>query len=200
MVVDDRVREEIAFIRNAIEQGRGCAGQHSLDLLIWGIALAVGYLGTYAVAGGWRRFDPNWVWAICIGLAWLYSLRGLFRQRSFGSLQLESRPPVVQALQMLWVACGIFLSIFSIAVTLGGDMRMGWFSAVAAGTFGIAFFVSSYLCGLAWLRMVAVAWWGAALVLYVLRTRLEVLPVSAAFMLVLLALPGFLLWRSRPAA
>jgi len=59
--------------------------------------------------------------------------------------------------------------------------------------------VSSYLCNLAWMRWVAAGWWGAALLLYALRHRLEVLPLSAVLILLLLALPGFLLWRGRSA-
>ena len=34
MIDDDSVRDDIAFIRRAIEQGRGYAGSHSLDLLL----------------------------------------------------------------------------------------------------------------------------------------------------------------------
>jgi len=107
---------------------------------------------------------------------------------------------MTQALQMLWVGCGIFLSTFSVAVVLAGDMQQGWFSAVGAGTLGIAFFVSSYLCNLPWLRAVAAGWWVAALLLYAFRHHIAVLPLSAVLMLLLLALPGLLLWRGRPAA
>jgi hypothetical protein len=38
------------------------------------------------------------------------------------------------------------------------------------------------------------------LLLYAFRHRIEVLPLSAVLMLLLLAMPGFLLWRGRPAA
>jgi hypothetical protein len=38
------------------------------------------------------------------------------------------------------------------------------------------------------------------LLLYALRNRVEVLPLSAALMLLLLALPGLLLWRGRPTS
>ena len=169
MTSKDSVREDIAFIRHAIEQGRGYAGAHSFDLLVWGIALATGYLGTYATVTGWWLINPNWLWAVCIVLPWLYSLRRLL------------------------------LSLFSVTVIVAGDMRQGWFNAVVAGIFGIAFFVSSYLCNLAWMRWVAAGWWGAALLLYALRHRLEVLPLSVVLILLLLALPGLLLWRSRPA-
>ena len=65
MTSKDSVREDIAFIRHAIEQGRGYAGAHSFDLLVWGIALAKGYLGTYATVTGWWRLNPNWLWAVC---------------------------------------------------------------------------------------------------------------------------------------
>jgi hypothetical protein len=198
MTSDDSVRDDIAFIRRAIEQGRGYAGRHSLDLLIWGVALAIGYVGTYATVSGWWRINPDWLWAACIGLAWLYSLRRLLA-RLFGSEPQATRPPMAEALQMLWFGCGIFLTTFSIAVIVAGDIRQGWFSAVGAGTMGIVFFVSSYLCNLPWLRAVAIGWWVGMLLLYAFRHRIEVLPLSAALMLLLLAMPGFLLWRGRPA-
>jgi len=199
MTSKDSVREDIAFIRHAIEQGRGYAGAHSFDLLVWGIALAAGYVGTYATVTGWWRLNPNWLWAVCIVLPWLYSLRPLL-VRLFRSEPQAPRPPMAEALRMLWFGCGIFLSTFSVVVIVAGDMRQGWFSAVGAGTMGIVFFVSSYLCNLPWLRAVAVGWWTAMLLLYGLRHRFEVLPLSAMLMLLLLALPGFLLWRRRPAA
>jgi hypothetical protein len=199
MTSKDSVGEDIAFIRHAIEQGRGYAGAHSFDLVVWGIALATGYLGTYATVTGWWLINPNWLWAVCIVLPWLYSLRRLLRSLLFRSQPTATPPLVIQALRMLWFGCGIFLSLFSVAVIAAGDMRQGWFNAVAAGIFGIAFFVSSYLCNLAWMRWVAAGWWGAALLLYALRHRLEVLPLSALLILVLLALPGLLLWRGRPA-
>ena len=200
MADDDSVREDIAFIRRAVEQGRDYAGARSLDMLIWGVAVAVGYLGTYATVRGWWRIHPNLIWTVCIVLPWLYSLRRLLRRVLSGASPDSARPPIRQALQMLWFGCGIFLSIFAVAVIVAGDMRQGWFNAVSAGILGIAFFVSSYLCNLAWMRLVAIGWWIAALALYAVRDRIEVLLLSAALMLVLLALPGLLLWRRQPSA
>lgn len=200
MIGDDSVREDIAFIRRAIEQGRGYAGTRSLDLVIWGIALAVGYAGTYAAIAGWWRINLNWLWTVCIVLPWLYSLRWLLRPLLSRSEPGATPPPMAQAFRMLWFGCGIFLSMFSVAVIVAGDMRQGWFNAVAAGILGIAFFVSSYLCDLAWMRWLAAGWWVAALLVYALRHRVEVLPLSAVVMLLLLALPGLLLWHSRRAS
>ena len=77
---DDRAREDIAFIRRAVEQGRGYAGACGLDMLIWGVAIAAGYLGTYARVKGWWQIQPNLLWTVCVILPWLYSLRGLLRR------------------------------------------------------------------------------------------------------------------------
>jgi len=200
MSLEESVREDIAFIRRADEQGRDFAAGRSLDMLVWGTAVAIGYLGTYATAIRWWRVDPNWVWAVCIVLPWLYSLRRLFAAPLFPSKPRPTPPPMVQALRMLWFGCGIFLSSFAVAVIIGGDMRQGWFNAVSAGVLGIGFFASSFLCSLTWMRGVGIGWWVAALLLYALRHRVEVLSLSAVLMLQLLALPGLLLWRGRPTS
>jgi hypothetical protein len=70
---------------------------------------------------------------------------------------------------------------------------------VSAGVMGIGFFASSFLCNLAWMRWVAVAWWAGELATYLLRHRPEALLLSAALMLLLLAVPGLVLMRRRPA-
>ena len=49
-------------------------------------------------------------------------------------------------------------------------------------------------------RLVAIGWWIAALTLYALRHHVEVLLLSAVLMLVLLALPGIVLWRRQPTS
>ena len=106
---------------------------------------------------------------------------------------------MIRALSMVWFACDIFLTTLGTAVSFAGDMRQGWFSAVSAGTMGIGFFASSFLCNLAWMRWVAVAWWAGELATYALRYRPEGLLLAGALMLLLLALPGLVLMRSRPA-
>ena len=52
-MIKDQAREGIAFIRRAIEEGGAYATASSPDMLIWGIALAIGYLGTYCFIRGW---------------------------------------------------------------------------------------------------------------------------------------------------
>jgi hypothetical protein len=190
-VIEEQAREDIAFIRRAIEEGSAYATACSPDMLVWGIAVALGYLGTYGFIRGWSPIAPNALWAACIGLPWLYSLR-----RQLGRLlggAPSTRGPMAQALSMLWLGCGVLLTTLAIAVCWGGEIRQGWFDAVAAGVLGTAFFASSWLAHLPWLRWLAIAWWIGELAIFASRYHPEALLLAGALMLVLLAGPGLFL-------
>jgi hypothetical protein len=192
-MIQDQAREDIAFIRRAIEEGGAYASAGSRDMLVWGIAVALGYLGTYGFIRGWSPLPPDPLWAVCIGLPWLYSLRRLFG-RGIGA---PVRGPIARALSMLWLGCGIFLTTLAVAAMWTGEARSGWFNPVVAGVMGIAFFASAALSNLPWLRQVAIAWWIGELAVFALRHQPEALPLSAVLMLALLAGPGLVLLQRR---
>jgi hypothetical protein len=192
---ENDLREEIAFIRRAIEEGRGYATGWSGDMMVWGVLIAAAYLGTYATRRGWWAADANLLCWGAVGVAWLYSLQRVVRRVMAGSSSPTPRP-MVQAVRMLWLGCGIVLTTLGVAVSIAGDWNQGWYFAVSCGVLGICFFTSSFLFNLGWMRLVAVGWWAGELAAYALRYQLEVLPLSAALMLLLLALPGFVLMRN----
>ena len=193
---EDAVRDDIAFIRRTMEQGRRVVGSWSADMLVWGIAVTLGYAGTYArVRGAWT-LDPNWLWTGLVVLAWLYSLRRVLRlaSRTDAAATRLMRSPI----GMLWFACGVFLTITSFAMIFATAPNTWWINgAISAGVMGIAFFVSSFLCDLPWMRWVALAWWLGEVAMFVLRQRPEGLLLGGALMLLLLAVPGFVLMRGR---
>ena len=193
---EDAVRDDIAFIRRTMEQGRRVVGSWSADMLVWGIAVTLGYAGTYARVRGWWMLDPNWLWTGLVVLAWLYSLRRVRRlaSRTDAAAARLMRSPI----GMLWFACGVFLTITSFAVIFATAPNTWWINgAISAGVMGIAFFVSSFLCDLPWMRWVALAWWLGEVAMFVLRQQPEGLLLGGALMLVLLAVPGFVLMRGR---
>jgi hypothetical protein len=194
-VIEDQAREDIAFIRRAIEEGGAYAAASSPDMVVWGIAVAIGYLGTYGFIRGWSPVAPGALWAACIGLPWLFSLRRV--ARGLAGREVPARGPMAQALAMLWLGCGVFLTTLGIAVMWTGEGRNGWCAAVVAGVMGIGFFASAWLTRLPWLRWVGIAWWLGELALFALRHRIETLPLSAALMLLLLAGPGYVLLSRR---
>src|SRR5437660_2380847 len=170
-MTDEAVREEIAFIRRAIEEGRGYAAAHSADLVVWGAAVAVAYFATYARVRGWWTLNPNWVWAVCIVAPWIYSLRNPLRRLLGGASARPGLAPMTMALAMTWLGCGVFLTTLAVTVQVDGGATPRWFGAVSAGVMGIGFFTSSFLCNLPWMRWVALAWWGGEVALYALRNQ-----------------------------
>jgi hypothetical protein len=196
---EDAARQDIAFIRQTIEQGRRVAGAWSPDMLVWGIAIAIGYFVTYGRVRGLWRIDTDWLWVACIVLPWAYSLRRLAR-RLVGEPQAEPQRNSVSPLSMLWFACGIFLTIIGLACIVSGERNTWWINPAVAGVMGIGFFVSSFLSHVSWLRWVGLAWWAGELAAFALHNRAEGLLLMAASMLLLLALPGFALMRRRGAA
>jgi hypothetical protein len=195
IVIEDRAREDIAFIRRAIEEGGAYATASSPDMLVWGIAVAIGYLGTYGFIRGWSPIAPGSLWAACLGLPWLFSLRRM--ARALAGREVPAKGPMAQALAMLWLGCGVFLTTLAIATMATGEARNGWCDAVVAGVMGIGFFASASLTRLPWLRWVGIAWWLGELALFALRHRAEALPLAAALMLLLLAGPGYVLMARR---
>ena len=198
-MIENQAREDIGFIRRTIEEGGAYATARGPDLLVWGIAVAIGYFGTYAFIRGWSPLAPGALWAACLGLPWLFSLRRV--ARGLAGREVPAHGPMAHALAMLWFACGVFLTTLTVAAMVTGEARNGWCNAIVAGVMGIAFFASALLARLPWLRWVGIAWWVGELALFTLRDRIEALPLAAALMLVLLAGPGYVLWSRRgPAA
>ena len=194
-MIEDQTREDIAFIRRAIEEGGAYATASSPDMLVWGIAVAIGYLGTYAFIRGWSPVTPGPLWAACLGLPWLFSLRRV--ARGLACREVPAHGPMAHALAMLWFAGGVFLTTLTVAAMVTGEARNGWCNAIVAGVMGIAFFASASLARLPWLRWVGIAWWVGELALFALRYRIEALPLAAALMLLLLAGPGYVLLQRR---
>src|ERR1700728_4321699 len=105
--------------------------------------------------------------------------------------------PMVMAMRMLWLGCGVALTTLYLAALWSGDLRNRWFSAVVAGVLGVGFFTSAWLSNLPWLRWVGLGWWLGELAMFALRHHPEVLLLGAALMLLLLAGPGLALMVRR---
>lgn len=192
---EDTAREDIAFIRRTMEQGRRIAGAWSPDMLVWGVAVAIGYFATYARVRDYWTVDSDWVWVACIVLGWAYSLRRV-PARLFAP-QPDAQRADAAPLSMLWFACGIFLTILGLAAIISAERGSWWINPVAAGAMGIGFFVSSFLSSVTWLRWVGIAWWAGEVAAFALHRRAEGLLLMGALMLLLLAVPGFVLMRGR---
>lgn len=190
-MTDQAIEDDIAFIRRTIESGRAYARGTSPDMLVWGLAVATGYVANYAAARHWLPFAAGWVWLLAIPLPWAYSLRRV-AARLLGSTQ-PRRSPLAQAMGMVWLGTGLFLLAEAFGAQWAGA-HYASYDAVVAGAMGLAFFASASLCNLGWMRAVALAWWLGVFVLYRMRDMAAAELLCAAMMLLLLAGPGLALY------
>ncbi len=177
-------RDDIAFIRQAVEEGRAFAFGRSPDILVWGIALALGFFANYAVLEYGSPSSIPWIWLATLVLPWAFTFRRAFRK------QRNPRPPLVQAVSAVWIGSGIFLTTLTIAAGWEDAFREGWMNAVVAGAFGFCFFASAALLKLGWMRFVAIGWWLGEIVLFAIRHTVEACLLTGVLMLLLLAGPG----------
>lgn len=196
---DNAARDDIAFIRRAMEEGRAYARLRSPEFAVWGLAIACGYFGTYARVTGLWSLDPRIVWWVPVGLAWVFTLRDAIPvwlgRKPAGA---EAPTLMVRTLRALWLGYGISAMTLAV-VAFSSDMHTGWFDAVAAAMLGLCFFVSAAVSDLRWLRGLALCWWAASVVLLRMSNGPEALLVGGSFMLAFLFVPGLILWL-RPAA
>ncbi|HYM30619.1 MAG TPA: hypothetical protein VEU47_04930 [Candidatus Cybelea sp.] len=192
---DDSVRDDIAFIRRTIEEGRTSATDWGGFLIMWGLYVALAQLATYAFVRRWSPLDPNWIWNVFILLPWAYSIYLVRRRRFARRRTLQGR-----TLLMLWFGLGIFLTLLGFLMSWSGDVRQGWLMPVSEGALGVAYFTIAALCGIPWMRWVAAGWWLGMIATFLLHDRAEVLLIGAALMLLLQVAPGIVLLRIAPAA
>jgi hypothetical protein len=199
-MTDDNVRDDIAFIRRAMEEGRAYARLRSPEFAVWGLAIACGYFGTYARVTHLWSLDPHFIWWVPVGLAWMFTLRDAIPVW-FGKKAKDEEAPtlMVRTLRALWLGYGISATTLAV-VAFSIDIHTGWFDAVTAAMLGLCFFVSAAVSDIRWLRGLAVCWWAASAVLLLMNNGPQVLLVGGAFMLVFLFVPGLVLWLRRPDA
>lgn len=191
MTLDERARDDLALIREALEEGQSYAAKRSLGMVVWGVALAAGFVATYAYVRGWSPVPAGVVWPIAMAVPWVYWLA-----RHRGRTRADApavHSPTVRALRMLWLGLGIFLTSLTLIVLWSDPGKASWLAAVAAGAMGAGVFATAWLTATPWLRWVAVAWWLGELALFLLRDTPEMLLAAAALMLALLSGPGLAL-------
>lgn len=188
-------RDDIAFIRQTVAEGRAFAFGRSPDILVWGIALALGFFANYAAIVHPFGFSIGWIWLVTLILPWAFTMRRALRGAR------GARPVLVEAVSAVWIGSGIFLTTLTIAANWSDALREGWMNAVAAGAFGFCFFATAALLKLGWMRLVALGWWIGEIVLFAIRHSAEACLLTGVLMLVLLAGPGLyiLLHGSRTA-
>lgn len=206
--LNDALAGEVAYVKALAEEGRNAPLVGGVLYVIWGVAMAVAALATYASASGAIALPfvgGLWFWVASFVIGWAASF--FFGGKSItkpGALTVGNKTA-----RAAWIAVGVFMSIFWIASMLfqgrlaaaGFEPRFlyGLMFPVAFGLYGIAFFATAVAARLDWMRGFAIASWiFSVAALYFIGDARQFL-VGAAGSLLCGCFPGVLMMRREPS-
>ena len=206
--LNEALAGEVAYVKALAEEGRNAPLVGGVLYVIWGVAMAVAALATYASASGLLSLPfvgGLWFWVVSFGVGWAASfVVGGKSLTKPGALTVGNKTA-----RAAWIAVGVFMSLFWGAAMLfqgrlssaGFDARFlyGLMFPVAFGLYGIAFFATAVAARLDWMRGFAIASWiFSVAALYFIGEPGQFL-VGAAGSLFCAALPGVLMMRREPS-
>lgn len=186
---ESAVREDIAWIRSLMDESHRFLGETWRHQAVWGVVGITGMLGTYASLATDRYALVPWLWGLCLGAGWFYSLV-LSRHGASSAV----RSAAARAFGGIWIGLGVTLTLIGGLTVLTGVIEASALSGVVALIFGAGYFASGFVAGLRWLQAVAVGWWVGGVVLLYWPTP-ESLLLLAAMMAVLELGPALRLRR-----
>lgn len=183
-----RAHEDLAMIRQLLEDGRREVVDRGKHFIIWGVVPAVGAVLTYAYAWGAPVPHPTVSWLVLMLLGWAGSLMVGWRDSRGSRVSTLAR----RLLGGVWVSAAVTLTVLALAGMFGRSLSQEAIPGVASVVIAAPILVTMLLTGERWLGLVAVGWWaGGALMLF--APGLYTLLVMAVMSLVLLAVPGLVL-------
>lgn len=204
----DALAGEVAYVKALAEEGRNAPLVGGVLYVIWGAAMGISALATWASASGVVALPfvgGLWFWVASFVIGWAASfIIGGKTMTKPGALTVGNKTA-----RAAWIAVGIFMSLFWVAAMVfqgrlaaagfEGRFLFGLMFPVAFGLYGIAFFATAVAARLDWMRGFAIASWVFSVAaLYFIGDARQFL-VGAAGSLLCAALPGLLMMRREPS-
>jgi len=201
----DTLKDDIAFMRALAQDGRRGPMIGGATLVSAGVIFSIATLVCWAMATGliaaqaaW--FLGDWVAAMGIHVAVMAILVGRWRRKGHpGAAGAANR-----AFRWAWSACG-----WSIAVIFAGSALTVWrthswmvfasFPTIILALYGAAWSVSAAMSDRKWMRWVAVGSFAAALGMALVPDVSAGYLAFAAALILLAAVPGYILMREEPS-
>lgn len=185
---EQRAREDLALIRQLMEDGRREVVDRGKHFIIWGVVPAVGALLTYAHASGAAVPHPTLSWAVLLVVGWMGSFVVGWRDSRGARVRTLAR----RLLSGVWISAAVTLTVLALAGMFGRGLSHTALPGVLSAVIAAPVLVTMLLTSERWLGLVAAGWWaGGALMLFAPGSY--TLLVMAALSLLLLAVPGLVL-------
>jgi hypothetical protein len=150
-------REELAWIRSLMDQNQRFLRGTWRHQFVWGLVGTVGLVGTWLAVRTQSTGWIPWIWVICVGSGWAYSLPFSRGRRSVGPPRVRSAAS--RAFGGIWMALGVTLTLLGTVSMFSGAIEPRAMPGIVAVVFGSAYFATGFVGGLRWIQIVGVTWW-----------------------------------------
>jgi len=198
------IREDLAFMRALAQEGRRAPLLIGRSLLVAGLVFALASLACWLIAARVLAL-PQWsqsgVWVVAVGLyvpyAWTRACRR--KEAQPGATAVTNR-----AVNAVWQGLGyamlaLFVAFWVVAVETRNYAVFSIYPSVMIAFYGAAWTVAAAMSELKWIGRVAAGCFLAAVVISFASASLLAYPATALALLLLVALPGWLLMRGEPS-
>lgn len=181
--------EELAFIKNIINESRKSFALNGKPYIFWGILIVMG-LGLEYLRGI-DVFDFKYmffVWIVLVGIGWGYAYidsRKHKKKSKFYSL-------ADRLIGGVWLASGISMTIVGLLATISGAINGVYVSPVISLILAIAYFVTGIVYDYNWQRNLSIGWWAGAIYMFFFPGEHTTL-IMAIMMILLQIVPGIIL-------
>ncbi len=180
--------EELASIRNLVEQTHFSALSNGHYFVIWGLTLSIG-IAYYELYATWNLpLSPSWTWIALIATGWFYTVRTMRRERRQSRIQTQSG----RLLASEWITNGMVMTVVFVVGGPAGAISAHGVAGLTAALLAKPFNATAEISGVRWLTYVAALWLASATGLFLIPTHMH----GAALVVCLLALmvvPGLVL-------
>ena len=180
---------EISMIKQIMDDSKKIVVDDGKGYIIWGVLIVIGLLGTYFLILSKLYNYIGWLWIASIGAGWIYTII----IHAVKGHKKKARTFAGKILGALWFSCGISMTIVGFVGTGTGSYGAYIISPLMAVILGVAYFVTGFIYGMAWVRNLALGWWIGAIVTFV-WTGMYSLLVFAGMMIALQIIPGIILY------
>ncbi len=184
--------EDLALIRQMMEAGRDKVAVSGIHFILWGFLLTVAFFLQYLSVHNYIPQMMVGIWTPIFIIGWGIEF---WIARRCPPVTRTSNPAVV-AHSSSWTVVGLTTLIYFGLSVATDTFDPKTITVLSAGLMGGAYWVTSAVTGVRWLKYTALGWW--AVLAYATTLKIydgEMLLVMAASSALLLTLPGFVMRR-----
>jgi hypothetical protein len=199
------IREDLAFMRALAQEGRRAPLLIGHNLVVGGIVYALTSVFAWAVATRVLNLPAWWQGAAYIGVTVVYVTYARLHRRACAAAGRPGATAITnRAVSAAWRGVGFALgalmcAAFAIAYETHTTLVFVLFPSIVMAIYGAGWTVAAVMSEVRWLRWAAAGCFVSAAVFGLFANSVELYLIFAAAMLLLAALPGWLLVRGEPS-